>query len=115
MSTGSCYKDVHSAVPCDSAEASCVTWGGHLATISTSQENTDLSNYFISIGSTNLRLMGAYNPSLNGTWRWRSGETWSSTFWCSAEPCTCDICGELDVNGTCWRGGSKAWYLCEHN
>jgi hypothetical protein len=88
-----------------------------LATITTVQENTDISNFLKSKGETNTLNIGAYNPSLNGTWRWRSGETWNSAaaLWCTGEPCTCDLCGQLDPNSACWSGSGKAHYLCEHN
>jgi len=67
------------------AKAYCENLGGHLATI-TSQEEQDLINTLIKNGSSNFYWLGATDEIIEGDWRWITGEKWGYTNWDSSQP-----------------------------
>ena len=72
------------------AQAFCSLLGGHLATISTAQENQ-----FVYTNFTHGWL-GATDEQSEGTWQWVTGEPWSYTNWAPNEPTNCcppEYCG----------------------
>jgi len=68
------------------ANNAAVARGGHLATISSSEENTLVGN----LGSPGLRWIGGYQPASSiepaGGWSWVTGEPFGYTHWYLSEP-----------------------------
>ena len=98
------------------AKAACEDMGGHLATSTSAEKNSFLTN--LAAGST-VWIGGTDEPD-NGVWGWVTGETWSYTNWSSGEPN--DYGGRQDFlrlysNGTWDDDGanSAAPYICEWN
>ena len=104
----------------DAAKAYCEKLHGHLATVTTSAEDTALFRYIIENSHTNA-YFGFTDAAIEGTWKWVTGEATSYTNWASGEPN--DINGE-DYGMYFWKFGNGQWnghgteadekvYLCE--
>lgn len=59
--------------------------GGHLATITSQEENDFLYNYLVSLGSTSA-FFGATDQEQEGSWKWVTGEEFSYSNWHNNEP-----------------------------
>ena len=76
----------------DAASSSANTYGGYLATLTSSQENSFIVNNIMSIYSPVNNVpapalyLGATDRVTEGTWAWVTGETWSFTNWQPGEP-----------------------------
>ena len=69
----------------DAAQQKCVERGGHLATITSAEENSFVYSYIVSIGTKNA-YFGFTDAETEGTWKWVTGETSSYTNWHRGEP-----------------------------
>lgn len=82
---GHYYKVYNGQSSWEDATAFCQSVGGHLATITSEEENTFLYNYLVSMG-----LSGAYfglsDVNMEGNWVWCTGEEVTFTNWDSGEP-----------------------------
>ena len=68
------------------AKAYCEELGGHLATV-TSQEENDFIAGLIADGTKNLYWLGGYKESgQEDVWRWVTGEAWNYANWDVGEP-----------------------------
>ena len=68
------------------AKAYCEELGGHLATV-TSQEENDFIASLIADGTKNLYWLGGYEEAeQEGVWRWVTGEAWDYANWDAGEP-----------------------------
>lgn len=73
---------------CDSwsdAKAYCESLGGHLATITSQEENDFLYRFIIDSGYTSA-YFGLTDEAEEGTWEWVTGETVDYTNWHRGEP-----------------------------
>ncbi|MBR5619800.1 MAG: leucine-rich repeat protein, partial [Clostridia bacterium] len=72
------------------AKALCEKMGGHLATVTSSDENSivgSLVNGAVTNGSTLAQFaIGGTDELTEGSWRWVTGEPWSYTNWASGQP-----------------------------
>ena len=78
---GHYYKVYSLDVSWKEAKTICENLGGHLATITSSEEQA-----FIETFSTGKPWIGATDEKAEGTWEWITGETWDYTNWGSGEP-----------------------------
>ena len=79
---GHFYKVVDGTLTWDGAKLACENYGGHLATI-TSQEEQEVIQ---SLNTDNNRLwIGGYQDT-DGNWRWVTDELWNYTNWGDGEP-----------------------------
>ncbi|MBQ4128828.1 MAG: hypothetical protein IJD68_03540 [Ruminococcus sp.] len=81
------YYKVYSGVcnTWEEAEVYCEGLGGHLATITSEEENSAVYSYVISSGHKNA-YFGYHDSKTEGKWEWVNGETSSYTNWHSNEP-----------------------------
>lgn len=69
------------------AKMICEKIGGHLATITSSAENSAIASLVSSASSNPRYWLGGTDAYTEGTWRWVTGETFSSfTKWSSGQP-----------------------------
>lgn len=82
---GHYYKVYNGQASWEDAATFCQSVGGHLATITSEEENTFLHDHLVSMG-----LSGAYfgfsDVNIEGNWRWCTGEEVTFTNWDSGEP-----------------------------
>ncbi len=67
-----------SPVSCDQAYSAAIGSGGHLVTISSTQENSFISN---SVAAGNRIWLGLNDKDTEGVWRWVTGESVNYTNW----------------------------------
>lgn len=67
------------------AEAYCEQMGGHLATITTQEENDFIYDYIVSQGVRSA-YFGFTDQETDGIWKWVTGETVNYTNWSNGEP-----------------------------
>ena len=77
-----CYNNCSSW---DEAEKYCESLGGHLAIITSSDENNAVFQYLLSCG-LDSGYIGFSDQIEEGNWYWVDGETYSYTNWHSGEP-----------------------------
>ncbi|NBT48967.1 MAG: DUF5011 domain-containing protein, partial [Actinobacteria bacterium] len=71
----------------DQAKADAEARGGHLATITSEQENQFLLNLFSGLADGSVRpWLGATDAVQEGSWKWVTGETWNYSRWAPGEP-----------------------------
>ena len=69
----------------DEAQQKCVERGGHLATLTSADENSFVYSYIVSRGVKSA-YFGYSDAEKEGTWKWVTGETAAYTNWHSGEP-----------------------------
>ena len=69
----------------DSAEKYCETLGGHLATITSEEENEAVYQGIKKSGYSNA-FFGLYKDDKDDTWHWVNNEPVNFTYWASGEP-----------------------------
>ena len=77
----------------------CETMGGHLATITSKEEN----DFINKLTSNNYAFIGCTDEEKEGTWKWITGEKFSYTNWSSGQPDNynqLEHFGEIKLNGT---------------
>lgn len=82
---GHYYQVYDTPVTWDEAKAHCESLGGHLATITSDEENSFIKN-LISSGTKNAYWLGASDVEEEGVWKWITGEPFEFTDWGSGEP-----------------------------
>ncbi len=96
--TGRCYFLTATPLGWSAAEDACKSVGGHLASVSNSDEETAVEG----IGSGD-RWIGlsrpAGSPSSAGSFRWSSGEVMTYLKWSSGEPSGDGECGRVLAGG----------------
>lgn len=119
---GHYYKVYNGQSSWEDAAAFCQSMGGHLATITSEEENTYLHDYLVSMG-----LSGAYfgfsDVNIEGKWVWCTGEEVTFTNWDSSEPNNegrKEHYGLFDFshndgkwNDGSYRSGTDANFICE--
>ena len=95
------------------AKAYCEDLGGHLATITSADEQT-----FIKTFSTGRYWLGGTDEAKEGTWKWITGESWSYTNWGSGEPNGGTSENYLAIWPTTWndltnQSGEQSGFICE--
>ena len=89
-SNSQCYKPLHGTHNWNEAKTQCRNYGGHLASVQSSQEND-----FI------YKLMGGVATWIGGekhstqTWKWNDGVKWRYTNWYAREPSGDGNCLEM--------------------
>ena len=119
---GHYYKVYNGQSSWEDAAAFCQSVGGHLATITSEEENTFLYDYLVSLG-----LSGAYfgfsDVNIEGEWVWCTGEDVIFTNWDTGEPNNegrKEHYGLFDFshndgkwNDGSYRSGTNANFICE--
>lgn len=70
------------AVPWEVAEAYCESLGGHLATITSPEENVAISTL---LGNKNYYI-GGTDKNVEGNWQWVNNEVFDYTYWRDGQP-----------------------------
>ena len=122
---GHYYMLYNDASSFDAAQQNCVARGGHLATLTTSSENSFCYNYIVS-KDVKSAYFGFTDAEKEGVWKWITGETTSYTNWHSGEPngensredyamfyykFTDGTWNDGDFGGSTVNGGT--YYICE--
>ena len=81
---GHTYRLIDSGMTWTEAEAYCRKLGGHLATI-TSREEQDVIASLVLTGSRNSYWLGGQKDS-SGAWSWVDGSEWSYKNWARSQP-----------------------------
>lgn len=76
------YTDVNSW---EEAQSYCESLGGHLATITSAEENEFVYSYVVASGSRNA-YFGMTDKNREGTWEWCTGEEFSYSNWAPDQP-----------------------------
>lgn len=104
---GHYYKTYETGTTWTDAKAYCESLGGHLATITSQEENTFIST----ITPNNYYFIGATDKEEEGKWQWVTGESWQYSNWDSGEPNNgltgtsqnySAILGQSEPDGGCW-------------
>ncbi|HDZ42997.1 MAG TPA: hypothetical protein ENH80_03550 [Phycisphaerae bacterium] len=110
------YRLFNQGVTWARAKAICKSWGGHLITIDSDEENTVA---FILAGGQ-LTFIGASDDEVEGDWRWVDGRPVTHANWAAGEPNNTDGYQHVALIGF---GGAAEWddvaptgvtvFLCE--
>ncbi len=68
------------------AKEACEAVGGHLATITSAEEQQAVTEYLTELRSRSGYWLGATDQEKEGEWRWVTGENWSYENWDEAQP-----------------------------
>lgn len=99
------------------AKTYCESLGGHLATVTSAEEDAALYSYLVRTGEQNCYL-GATDAQTEGVWKWVTGERWDYANWKPAEPNGKKEQNWLIYYNTIETGewddsnGNK-WFMCE--
>jgi hypothetical protein len=87
---GSCYQLFDSFIPWNAAEQQCVSWGGHLASIESAEENSFLNRWPAELGISNGDgsgiWIGGTDAQQDGVFRWVAGSPFSFAGWAPGQP-----------------------------
>ena len=67
------------------AKAYCESLGGHLATITSAEEQAKIEE-LLTIGTRNSYWLGASDPNYDGNWQWITNEGFSYNNWANQQP-----------------------------
>lgn len=105
---GHSYQVFDASLTWEEAKAACAAKGGHLATI-TSQEEQDFVSNLLSSHSKFFYWIGASDARQEGTWEWVTGETWNYKNWLRGQPDNhSDLNGRTE-NYLAMERTSKGW------
>ena len=79
------YQIFEGSMTWSQARDHCISLGGHLATVSTAEEN----DFLKSLAGNHTKKMfwlGGTDAAQEGTWSWTTGENWGFVDWISGEP-----------------------------
>lgn len=112
---GHMYKVFEYSMSSTEAKQYCENIGGHLATISSKEEDIAIFAYILKTGKTSC-VLGGTDETTEGHWIWQNGEPFSYTNWNNGEPN--DQNGEdyLQYSSTNGRWNDIKWqncFLCE--
>lgn len=82
---GHAYKFYDQSMPWNEAKACCESMGGHLATVTSAEEQDILSN-MVKPGTFGDYWLGGNDLLSEGVWQWVTGEDWSYQNWADGEP-----------------------------
>ena len=82
---GHYYALYASSVTWDEAVMRCEDQGGHLATITSAEENAVIASAVRDSGMRGV-MLGGTDKAQEGTWAWMTGEEWNYTNWSGNEP-----------------------------
>jgi hypothetical protein len=117
-----CYWAHSEQVDWETAEASCVSEGGTLATVLSSQENMAVFQLGMRSGlfaGMAVAWLGANDGKQSndksgpGTYAWVTGEAWGYTNWHAMQPdgsCTCQLNSACNCDHWLAIGGDGTWY-----
>jgi hypothetical protein len=83
------YALINETMDWNEAKAHCEELGGHLATITSQEEQDTILALLSSIGDDKLRncyFLGGADMQLDGNWQWVTGEAFTYTDWKTNEP-----------------------------
>lgn len=83
--TGHRYQLFDESMSWTEAEAFCESVGGHLATITSTEEQARLEE-ILALGTKNSYWLGASDKNHDGTWRWVTDEAFSYANWANNQP-----------------------------
>jgi hypothetical protein len=111
---GHYYKLYTTSSTWTNAKNAAINVGGYLATVTSAQENSFLySNNF----AANTPWIGATDETVEGTWTWVSGETWSYANWGTGEPNNSGnedyVTMRTDGYWNDWSSAGTAYYIVE--
>lgn len=114
--TGHYYKLYNTLSTWSNAKNSAISVGGYLCCVTSSAENA----WLVSNGLTaNTPWIGGTDETVETTWTWVSGETWSYTNWNSGEPNNSNNEDYLTIGTTGgwndWNSTGTAYYIVEWN
>lgn len=117
--TGHGYKRIDDPVSWEDARLACEGMDGHLATISSQQEN-DFVYGNLAQGLETSIWLGGTDEKAEGLWEWITGEPWTYENWAAGQP---DNAGGSQHYLTFWAGHNGKWddawdatpfpFLCE--
>ena len=79
------YQLFDTSMSWNEAEAYCESLGGHLATITSEEEQAKIEE-LLTIGTRNSYWLGATDELTNGEWLWVTGEDFSYENWANGQP-----------------------------
>lgn len=82
---GNVYKVFEYGMSYEEAKAYCEQLGGHLATITSKNEDKAIFTYISKMGNYNC-ILGGSDARIEGLWEWITGETFSYANWADGEP-----------------------------
>ncbi len=95
-----------SSITWDGIRAHCEAQGGHLAVITSEEENQALYNYMVSAGISSA-YFGLTDSSVEGNWKWTNGEALGYTNWAENSPNTYDY--NITDYAAFQAGGGGKW------
>jgi uncharacterized repeat protein (TIGR02543 family) len=117
---GHTYRMISMSMTWNEARDYCLSIGGHLATITSADENALIDS--LAAGST-FYWLGAKQPDNSsgepkGNWQWVTGEPWSYTNWAGGQPDnagSAEHCLMIWDGGTWndWVGSNTTAFICE--
>ncbi len=114
---GHIYKIFREMLSWDEAKAYCERIGGHLATVTSAEEDAALYSYLARNGGQNCYL-GGTDAQTEGVWKWVTGERWDYANWEKTEPNGKNAQNWLGYYYTYENGkwddiSGKRWFMCE--
>ncbi|MBM6977345.1 lectin-like protein [Intestinimonas butyriciproducens] len=82
---GHTYQVIDESLTWEDAVQACTQRGGHLATITSEQEQGAVA-YAINSGTKEAYWLGGSDETVEGQWQWITGENWSYDNWASGNP-----------------------------
>ena len=82
---GHYYQRIDTSMTWTGAKSYCENLGGHLATITSKEENDFIYNNLIKTNENDC-FLGGTDIDHSGEWKWITGETWEYENWKSGEP-----------------------------
>ncbi len=97
------YQLVEENLRWDAAKVKAESMGGHLATITSKEENEWLKNSFLLLKWTRSHVfLGGYRTQGYGPWTWVTGEPFDMALWLGTVPNTNDPYLAFYLDQTCW-------------
>ena len=82
---GHIYAVYDSAVWYHDSQRIAKNFGGHLATVTSAEENALIAS-LIAEGKQSAYLLGGSDEAQEGVWVWENGEAWEYSNWCNMQP-----------------------------
>lgn len=80
------YRIFNTSMSWNEAETYCESLGGHLATITSAEEQTLINDSLLATGTKNTYFIGLSRETSNSQWKWVTGETFDYNNWDDNEP-----------------------------